>query len=400
MVESVAGGKQGVARCNMLVGRELAEKSHYRYGDFNVTHSRYMQITTLVGVCTALFFAGVFVPNASEAAKPSAGKVKVFILTGQSNMEGKGRALHLDTYKDDALIKGTYSTFKKNGEWVVRDDVWITYPTKSGGAKHGAITVGYGTKGDDSIGPEFGFGHSIGEAIDGPVALIKVAWGGKSLAVDFRPPSAGLPDKAALEARLKKMQKRKPKTTLKDVEAMYGFYYRRLVEETRKSLAELGTKFPELKDREFEIAGLVWHQGFNDVINRDLRANKYADYTKWLAMFVKDIRKDLDAPNMPFVIGELSTGGLPKRGDFQKAQQATALLPEFKGNVAFVPTAEYYDTKAHELFVKGYWKGTDEQKAQWQAVGNDRPYHYLGSGKTYYLKGQAFAAAMLKMMNR
>jgi hypothetical protein len=48
--------------------------------------------------------------------------------------------------------------------------------------------------------------------------------------------------------------------------------------------------------------------------------------------------------------------------------------------------------------VGGYWKGTDEQKAQWQAVGNDRPYHYLGSGKTYYLKGQAFGEAVLKLM--
>jgi hypothetical protein len=68
--------------------------------------------------------------------------------------------------------------------------------------------------------------------------------------------------------------------------------------------------------------------------------------------------------------------------------------------VAFVPTAEYYDTKAHELYEKNYRKGTDEQKAQWQTVGNDRPYHYLGSGKTYYLKGQAFGEAMLKLMER
>lgn len=96
---------------------------------------------------------------------------------------------------------------------------------------------------------------------------------------------------------------------------------------------------------------------------------------------------------MPFVIGELSTGGIPNRGDFQIAQANVAKLEEFKGTVAFVPTAEYYDTKAHELFKKG----TDEQKAQWRAVGNDRPYHYLGSGKTYYLKGKAFAEAVLKL---
>ena len=106
---------------------------------------------------------------------------------------------------------------------------------------------------------------------------------------------------------------------------------------------------------------------------------------------------NLDAANMPFVIGELSTGGIPNRGDFQIAQAKTAKAPAFQGNVVFVPTAEYYDTIAHELYKKGYWKGTDEQKAQWNRVGNDRPYHYLGSGKTYYLKGVAFGNATLKM---
>lgn len=344
-----------------------------------------------------LFAMAAFIPAASALAadkKP----VNVFILTGQSNMEGKGLATHLDTYKDDPLIRDTYPKLKNGNKWVVRDDVWITYPTKHGGAKHGLLTVGYGTKGDTSIGPEFGFGHTVGEAIDAPVMLVKVAWGGKSLAVDFHPPSAGLPDEATLQAMLEKIKKKNPSATMEDVKAKYGFYYRSLVDETKKALADLGTTFPELKDRNVEIAGIVWHQDFNDVINRTLKENRYADYTKWLALFIKDLRKDLDAPNAPFVIGELSTGGLPNRGDFQKAQAATADLPEFKGNVAFVPTAEYYDTKAHELYEKGYWKGTDEQKAQWKAVGNDRPYHYLGSGKTYYLKGQAFGKAMLKMM--
>lgn len=325
-------------------------------------------------------------------------KIKVFVLTGQSNMEGKGRALHLDTYKDDPLIRDTYSQLKNGEEWVSRDDVWIAYPTKARGAKHGALTVGYGTKGEDSIGPEFGFGHTVGHAMDEDIVIVKVAWGGKSLAVDFHPPSAGLPDEAELMNRLQRAQKKKPKTTLEDVKKTYGHYYRLLVSETQKSLQELDTLFPKLQGREYEIAGIVWHQGFNDVINRDLKANDYTDYTKWLQMFIKDLRKDLGAPNAPFVIGELSTGGIPNRGTFQVAQAAAAKLPEFEGNVAFVPTAEFYDVAAHELYEKNYWKGTPEQKAEWEKVGNDRPYHYLGSGKTYYLKGQAFGNAMLGML--
>ncbi len=334
--------------------------------------------------------------------------VKVFILTGQSNMEGKGLPTHLDTYKNDPLIKDTYSIIKKDDKWTVRDDAWITYPTKNGGAKQGPLTVGYGTKGEESIGPEFGFGHTVAEAIDAPVLIIKIAWGGKSVVVDFRPPSAGDLDEATLEGMLAKAKKKNPSTTMEEIKAKQGHYYRALVEETKKAMASAGTTFPELKGRDLEIAGIVWHQGFNDKVNgiypktgEEKKSPKdYTKYGEWLAMLIKDLRKDLGAPNAPFVIGELSTGGIPSRGTFQQAQAAPAKLPEFKGNVAFVPTAEYYDTAAHELYKKNYWKGTDEQKAQWKAVGNDRPYHYLGSGKTYYLKGQAFGKAMLDMMQK
>ena len=322
--------------------------------------------------------------------------IQVFVLVGQSNMEGKGNPIHLDTYCEDPAIKPTYAGLKDGDGWQVRDDVWITYPSKNGGAQHGPLTVGYGTKGVDSIGPEFGFGHTVGNAIDEPVVLIKIAWGGKSLAVDFRPPSAP-PTDPEVAALLERARKKKPDTTLEEAQARYGHFYREMIRHATEEMAHLDKRFPKLKGQEMQIAGLVWHQGCNDKINKTIRENKYADYTKWLAVFIKDVRRDLGAPDMPFVIGELSTGGIPARGDFQTAQANTAKLDELRETVAFVPTAEYYDTKAHELFLKGYWKGTDEQKAQWRAVGNDRPYHYLGSGKTYYLKGVAFGDAILKL---
>lgn len=331
--------------------------------------------------------------NAASAA-PKA--VKVFFLVGQSNMEGKGNPAHIDTYKTDPLIQPTYAGLKDGDDWKVRDDVWITYPSKFRGAKHGPLTIGYGTKEPESIGPEFGFGHTVGNAIDDPVLLIKIAWGGKSLAVDFRPPSAP-PTQEELDERLERARKKKPETTIDQVKEQYGHYYREMIRHAKEELANVGQRFPQFKGSEIEIAGFIWHQGFNDVINRTLKEDKYADYTRWLGQFIRDARNDLNSPAMPFVIGELSTGGIPNRGDFQVAQANTAKLDGFAGNVVFVPTAEYYDTKADDLFRKGYWKGTDEQKAQWNAVGNDRPYHYLGSGKTYYLKGVAFAHAVLKL---
>ena len=96
--------------------------------------------------------------------------------------------------------------------------------------------------------------------------------------------------------------------TLDDVRALYGHYYREMIRHAKSELAELGVRFPKLKGRPVELAGFVWHQGFNDVINRDLKANKYVDYSKWLELFINDMRKELDAPGLPFVIGELKIG--------------------------------------------------------------------------------------------
>ena len=46
--------------------------------------------------------------------------LKVFLLVGQSNMEGKGNPIHLDTYKDDPAIKATYEGLKDGDGWAVR----------------------------------------------------------------------------------------------------------------------------------------------------------------------------------------------------------------------------------------------------------------------------------------
>jgi alpha-galactosidase len=343
--------------------------------------------------------------------------VKVFILAGQSNMEGKGLAAHLDTYKDDQQIKPWYDIVKKDDKWVERDDVFITYPSKSGGAKHGPLTVAYGTKGENSIGPEFGFGHAVGEAYEEPVLIIKTAWGGKSVYQPFRPPSAMPGDAefakmvaemqakydAAIEANEKKKAEGKktrapkPVPTVAELKESFGEYYRKMVTHVKEELADYENKFPALKGYKPELAGFVWHQGFNDMIRGDYRETKYADYTKWTATLIKDLRKDLNAPNLPAVIGELSTGGVEGRGDFQTAQANIAKVPGLKGSVLFVPTAEYQDKVALQMFKDGVWKQGKEGMAKWVTVGNDRPYHYLGSGKTYFLKGVAFGDAAVKL---
>jgi alpha-galactosidase len=75
------------------------------------------------------------------------------------------------------------------------------------------------------------------------------------------------------------------------------------------------------------------------------------------------------------------------------AQAAVLEVPEFKDNVALVKTDLFWDTAADAVFKKG-WR---ENLAEWNKVGSDYPYHYLGSPKTLCLIGRAFGEAMLKL---
>ena len=131
---------------------------------------------------------------ASETVK---GPVKVFILAGQSNMEGQGSVDHDDeganggkgnlvwSMKHSKSAEKMKKLKNEKGEWVVRDDVQISF--KVGGDKvlKGGLTVGYtGYAADGSrrhMGPELGFGFVLGDFYKEPVLLIKTAWGGKSL---------------------------------------------------------------------------------------------------------------------------------------------------------------------------------------------------------------------------
>src|SRR6476659_460210 len=67
--------------------------------------------------------------------------------------------------------------------------------------------------------------------------------------------------------------------------------------------------------------------------------------TSWMATCIRNVRKDFNAPKMPFVIGVLGVGGAKAGQDvvnFREAMAAPAALPEFKGNVVAVETAPFW----------------------------------------------------------
>ena len=304
-----------------------------------------------------------------EALKP----VKVFILAGQSNMEGQG-IIAADPKRNggkgslEYLVKepGTAARFghlvDKDGKWIVRDDVWISYLDRQG-----ALTVGYGPK-PDRIGPELGFGWVMGEAVAEPVLLIKCAWGGKSLAVDFRPPSAGKMPYSLGE---------KQDAAIAQDPAIVGKYYRETLTLTKAALANVKELVPG-SDGRYVIAGFGWHQGWYDRINDNFNT----EYEANMSHFIRDIRKDLSVPALPFVIAETGMNGPdekhPRALSLMKAQAAVAERPEFQGNVAFVGTKAFW--RPQELSPSG------------------QGYHWNTNAETYYLIGEAMGEAMKRLL--
>jgi alpha-galactosidase len=322
------------------------------------------------------------------------GPVKVFILAGQSNMQGQAALRTLEYLIYNKETAEGYEHWKdRDGRWTERRDVWVW---TTDGQRSGDLKPGFGVN-EMKMGPELGFGWVVGEHLGEQVLLIKTCWGGRSVKRDFLPPSAEMPSEEILQKELEAARKRKPQTTLEEVKARYGKAYREMLGHVRDVLGDLKKHFPKYDEkRGYELAGFVFFQGWNDMIDGAQRAEKYASYTKRLGLLIQDVRKDLKAPRLPAVIGELGCGG--KRGDFQAAQAAVAELPELKGSVKFVKTCEFWEPDVEDMVNKGLWRGPDWVK--FYNVGSERGYHYLGSARIYYKMGKAFGQAMVELLSQ
>lgn len=376
-------------------------------------------------VLTAMVFA------TSIEAKP----LKVFILAGQSNMEG-----HAESYTFPYIAKDpkTADLYKQmvdaDGKPVICKDVWISYAYGDFGGnpigrKAGNLSAGWGSQHHNicKIGPEFTFGITMQKQLGEPILLIKNAWGGKSLLVDFRPPSAGEP------------------TDPKQKENA-GKYYGHMMSHVKDVLADPKKVYPGYDPKEgYEIAGFVWFQGFNDLVGpypgdpNKKGCKDYSEYSRLLACLIRDLRKDLNAPKMPFVTGVIGVGG-ETTGDgtesFRNAMAAPGEMDEFKGAATNVYTHKFWPadidaaklklaaataelSKKNNVLKMRAKKGEDvkEESAKLAAEiaevsgkalsedekllikngASNQGFHYYGSGKFFAQAGKAFAEALVNM---
>ena len=380
----------------------------------------------------------------AQAAKP----LQVFVLAGQSNMQGHAKTTTFEHIGMDPATKPMLAEMLgADGKPKVCERVWISSIGCAEAEQTGKLTAGFGASGE-KIGPEFTFGLYMQKFTDAPILLIKTSWGGKSLNTDFRPPSAG--PYVFNETQLAGFQKQN-----KDVAAMQaekakatGVYYRLMVEHVKKVLADIKRVVPDYDSAQgYELAGFAWFQGWNDLVARSVYPNRempggYDDYSTVMAHFIRDVRKDLNAPKLPFVIGVLGVGGptaefgpdkqrnKTHKDNFRSAMAAPALLPEFKGNVAAVLTEKYWDQELsaarakeddlkqqvkklategkmkpaeekalfRDAMQKKLTKGLTERERQVLEKGvSNAEYHYLGSAKILGGVGKGLAEAMAEL---
>ena len=359
--------------------------------------------STIALICVSHLFAAF-------TSTTEAGPLKVFILAGQSNMDGQAHVRTVDFLGEDqvparaALLK----TFKPDGETLVtRDDVWI-----ANAGVYDRLQPGFGGRRNydklgSNIGPEYSFGYCMGEAFDEQVLLIKFAPGGQSLHVNFRHPSAGKTENDKLDSQVLSKEVADRFNGGRQ-EPVVGLQYRNLVRYTHATLNNLKQRFPSCNEKDgYEIVGLVWFQGFNDMFDVTGRQQ----YGRNLVHLIKDLRSEFKAPDMKVVVGVMGVNGPhneenPKQKDVRNGQRFINTVSEFQGNARAIETAPLLHPEIVAIQTAGWLNKdrdlkknpiTQEEQAMLQRATSNKGYHYYGEGRFFILVGKAFADTMLEL---
>lgn len=357
-----------------------------------------MKLNKMIAPCitAAMCMAFTSVSSAQTATLPKPdGKpadmtkpVQVFILLGQSNMVGLGKIAGVEGSLDNAVkTKQKYTYLVDDaGAWNVRNDVRFVRMMQGKGLM---ANDWLGIKGG-TIGPEFGIGHVVGNAVDAPVMVLKSCIGNRSLGWDLLPPGserfvegdkvyAGYKDKPDVwPVDPAKGTATEPPPFLdkkgNPINWYAGLQYDGDVADAKTVLADLAKHYPDAT--KYEVAGFFFWQGEKDGGNPVHSAH----YEKNLVNFIKALRKDFNAPDAKFVLGtlgEATKGSTGNGGLVLNAQLAvdgtSGKYPEFKGNVATVYTNP-------------------------MAQGGSGNGHYGGNAEVYMDVGEAMGEAMAKML--
>lgn len=207
---------------------------------------------TFVAGDERIFAAALSKTNSSQT-------IKVFLLAGQSNMEGADA--HAHRIDDHPVFKGAGTPQS--------DVLFASLTTEVSREPSLWRTLAPG----ESFGPEITFARKLKRSGVAPIAIIKSAIGGTTMAFDWNPaaPTNG--------------QNLYPKTL-------------KLVRESLQELDRRGVHY--------QLEGVLWHQGENDML--DLRLNRH--YARGLTELIARLRQDLQVPHLRWFIAEISEKGI------------------------------------------------------------------------------------------
>jgi alpha-galactosidase len=351
---------------------------------------------------------------APDSTPPATNKpVKVYILSGQSNMVGQGNISPLGTAGTLETITKTEKKFPNllNGaNWSVRNDV--RYRGVIAAIGNSPLIPGY-NNGTTTIGPEIGFGHVMAHHHSEPVLVIKSSEGGKSLGGDFLPPGSV---QYTYGSNTYPAYGESPvswptgSTPVADP-AFYGGIqfdkcFRRkadwapagaampAVTNVATVLDNFATDYPQWAAQGFEIAGFCWFHGWNDGLSY---TGQYAyRYEQNMAQFIRQIRAYYESrypgkikPKAPFVIATAAFEGwneaylnqYPTRRAVIDAQHAVAKAREFSRNVK-------------TMEARGFWR----DKAISPIPSGNQGYHYNRHAETFMLVGDALGRGMIDLL--
>jgi len=277
---------------------------------------------------------------------------------------------------ETAVQNDLYTYLKgEDGNWKMRKDVRNVFIMSN--KIH--LNDWMGVKGG-KIGVEMAIGNFVGDAVDAPVLILKSCIGNRSLGWDLLPPSSKPYDFEGKKYPGYRGTPEDPKGNGQKVEGKWyaGIQWDTDIEGAKKVLSEIGTYYPGAT--KYEVAGFFFWQGDKDRYSK-AHATKYEEN---LVNFIKDLRKEFNAPNAPFVCATL--GQTPKEGA-ENANEALILkgqmavdgksgkYPEFKGNVS-----TFY---SHPV-----------------SKGSSSNAHYGGNAETYMNVGEGMGKAMAETIKK
>ncbi|MEQ1853570.1 MAG: sialate O-acetylesterase, partial [Chthoniobacteraceae bacterium] len=241
-----------------------------------------------LSVLAALLLA----PMAARCADADTKTVRVFIFAGQSNMVGThSKVVDIQRFPPFAGLDKPQTnilfSYTLGREKMETSDGWIPMqPTR------------------DYFGPELSFARKVSQNIEAPIAIIKVASGGTTLGGDWNPDEPS------------------------------GFkLYPLALDFVRSSLAEL-----DRKKVAYRIEGFMWHQGENDMFNKEFKPKYGANLKNFLASW----RRDLKTPNLKFYIGELCTKtiwGMDNRDNMYAIRAGQKAVTDSDPLAEYIPTS-------------------------------------------------------------